>query len=187
MVNRVEKRITYGRTAQRCSLLATFNCQDADLSEVAPIAQNHKLRDAIVGDHSQFALLDDVHFPTDVALLADVVAWTVDLRLQLQHQFHQQTGLAVSEDTNLQDHTHTHNTDAVSWFTFKGQGSSGGADLLQSVQVDVDGDFGSQFVGQVLQHLALVHRLFIGPQEVEPLDDTFLQVRGHLESGQQGS
>lgn len=141
MVNSVEKRIKYVRTAQRCSLLATFNCQDADLSEVAPIAQNHKLCDAIVGDHSQFALLDDVHFPTDVALLADVVAWTVDLRLQLQHQFHQQTGLAVSEDTNLQDHTQ--NTDAVSWFTFKGQGSSGGADLLQRVQVDVDGDFGS--------------------------------------------
>lgn len=184
MLNRVKKKIKYRRTAQRCFLLATFNCQDTDLSEVAPIAQNHKLCDAIVGDHSQFALLDDVHFPTDVALLADVVAWTVDLRLQLQHQFHQQTSLAVSEDTNLQDHTHNN---AVSWFTFKGQGSSAGADLLQRVQVDVDGDFSSQFVGQVLQHLTLVHCLFIGPQEVEPLDDTFLQVRGHLESGQRGS
>ena len=60
------------------------------------------------------------------------------------------------------------------------------ADLLQGVQVHVDGDLCSQFVRQVLQHLPLVHRFLIGPQEVEPLDHSLLQVLCYLRWEQRG-
>ena len=46
--------------------------------------------------------------------------------------------------------------------------------------MDVDGDLGSQFVGQVLKHLPLIHCFLIGPQEVKPLDDSLLQVLRYL-------
>lgn len=60
------------------------------------------------------------------------------------------------------------------------------ADLLEGVQVDVDGDLGSQFVRQVLQHLPLIHCFLIGPQEVKPLDHSLLQVLSYLEGGHRG-
>lgn len=84
-------------------LCSTFNSQDADLAKVASITQNHKLCDPIISHHCQFSFLDDVHFSADVALLTDVISRTVDLRLKLQHQLHQQAGLAVCKYSNLQD------------------------------------------------------------------------------------
>lgn len=84
----------------------TFNSQDADFAKVASVAQDNKLFDAVVCNNCKFSFLDDVHLSADVALLTDIISWTVDLRLQLQHQLHQQTRLAVRKDTNLQ-----HNTD----------------------------------------------------------------------------
>lgn len=54
------------------------------------------------------------------------------------------------------------------------------AHLLQGVQVDVDGDLGSQFVWQVHQHRPLVYCFLIGPQEVKPLDHSLLQVLRYL-------
>lgn len=83
----------------------TFYSQDADLTKVASITQDHKLLDTIICDNGKFPLLDDVHLSANVALLTDVVSWTVDLRLQLQHELHQQTGLAVRKDTNLHNNT----------------------------------------------------------------------------------
>lgn len=60
------------------------------------------------------------------------------------------------------------------------------ADLLEGVQMDVDGDLSSQFVRQVLQHLPLIHRFLIGPKEVKPLDHSLLQVLSYLEAAQKG-
>lgn len=57
------------------------------------------------------------------------------------------------------------------------------ADLLEGVQVDVDGDLRPELVREVLQHLALVHCFLIGPQEVKPLDHPLLQVLSYLEGG----
>lgn len=160
----------------------TFNRQDADLTKVASVTQDDKLRDAVVGNNSQFSLLDDVHLSANVALLTDVVSGAVDLRLQLQHQLHQQAGLAVGKDTNL--HNDTEQKPDVFSFTsmgFNEEGCQVCADLLEGVQVDVDGDLGSEFVRQVLQHLPLIHCFFIGPQEVKPLDHSLLQVLSYLE------
>lgn len=53
-------------------------------------------------------------------------------------------------------------------------------DLLQGVQVDVDGDLCSQLVRKVLQYLPLIHCFLIGPQEVKPLDHSLLQVLSYL-------
>ncbi len=131
---------------------AALDVEDADLSEVASVTQHHELRDSVVRHHGQLSFFNDVHLPADVALLADVVSGAVDLRLELQHQLHQKPGLAVRED----------------------------AHLLQCVQVDVYSDLRPQLVRKVLQHLPLVHRFLVGPQEIKPLDDPFLQVFGDL-------
>lgn len=96
----------------------TFDSQDADLSKVASIAQDDKLFDAVISDNSEFSLLDDIHLPADVALLTDVVARTVDLRLQLQHQLHQQAGLTVCKDPNLHQHTEERETRCVLDYRF---------------------------------------------------------------------
>lgn len=53
-------------------------------------------------------------------------------------------------------------------------------DLLQCVQVDVDGDLSSQFVREVFQHFPLIYCFLIGPQEVKPLDHSLLQVFCYL-------
>ena len=79
----------------------TFDGQNTDLSKVAAVAEDHKLLDAVVRHHGQLSLLDDVHLPADVPLLTDVVPGAVHLGLQLQHQLHQQPGLAVRKDLHL--------------------------------------------------------------------------------------
>lgn len=53
-------------------------------------------------------------------------------------------------------------------------------DLLQGIQVDVDGDLSSQFVWKVLQDLPLIHSFLVGPQKVKPLDNSLLQVFSYL-------
>ena len=166
-----------------CLSKSTFDSQDADLAKVASITQNDKLFDSVVSDNSEFSLFDDVHLSANVALLTDVISWTVDLRLQLQHQLHQQAGLAVRKDTNLHDNRKDEALDSGASFElgFNEEHDQVCADLLQGVQVDVDGDLCSQLVRQVLQHLPFIHCLLIGPQEVKPLDHSLLQVLRYLD------
>ena len=127
---------------------ASLDVQDADFPEAAAGGEQGVLGDAIVGHHRQLALFDDVHLLPYVSLPADVVPWTEDLRPQLQHQLHQQACLAVLKNANL----------------------------LQGLQVHINGDLGTKLVGQVLQHLLLVHGLLVGPEVVEPLDDARFQL-----------
>lgn len=79
-----EKKILSGKDILDCGN-PTFDSQDANFSKVASITQDDKLCDSIISDHSEFSLFDDVHLPTDVSFLADIVTWTIDLWLQFQH------------------------------------------------------------------------------------------------------
>lgn len=66
---------------------------------------------------------------------------------------------------------------------FKEERCEACANLLEGVQVDVDGNLCSELVRKVLQHLPLIHCFLIGPQEVKPLDHPLLQVLSYLEGG----
>lgn len=127
---------------------ASFNVQNADLAEAAAGGEKSVLCDAVVCHHRQLPLFDDVHLLPYVPLPADVVPWAEDLRPQLEHQLHQQSRLAVLKNANF----------------------------LQGLQVHVDGDLSTELVGQVLQHLLLVHSFLVGPKVIEPLDDTSFQL-----------
>lgn len=89
------------------------------ISPSSAFSQYAELHDAIVSCHRQLALLDNILLTADVALLTDVVAEAEDLRLQLEHQLNQQACFAFSED----------------------------ADLLESIQVDINDDFGPKLLG----------------------------------------
>lgn len=122
-----------------------------DLSKDAAGAEGGKGGAAVVGDHYKPAALDDVHLLADVALAAHVVTGAEHLQRQPQHQLHQQAGLAVLEEANA----------------------------AQRVQVHVDGELGLERVGQRRQHAALVQRLLVGPQVVEPANHPGRQHRRH--------
>lgn len=47
--------------------------------------------------------------------------------------------------------------------------------LLQCIQVNINRNLCSQFIGQAPQHFLFIYRLLIGPEIVEPADDALLQ------------
>ena len=93
--------------------------EDADFTKDAAGAQSNEDGLAIIGHDAQFAPLDDVHLLADVALAADVIARTENLQLELENQLGQETRLAILEQF----------------------------DLLQCVQMNMDGDLSFQLVG----------------------------------------
>lgn len=47
--------------------------------------------------------------------------------------------------------------------------------LLQCVQVNINSNLCSQFIGQAPQHFLFIYCLLIGPEVVKPADDALLQ------------
>jgi len=80
--------------------LITCDVENADLAEDDALGERGEHDRPVVRDDRQLAALDDVQLFADVALATDVVARTEDGQLQLEHELHQQPGLALLEDSD---------------------------------------------------------------------------------------